>query len=391
MTEYKRYLRIELPKKQSAFLWGARKTGKSTYLKQHFPDSVFYDLLKGDVYVALMKEPYKLREEILALPKEKLRHPVIIDEVQKVPELLSEIHWMIENTEVSFILCGSSARELTKARTHLLGGRAWRYNFYPLVYPEIEDFNLLRVLNYGTIPSHYNSSHPKKSLKAYVEDYLTEEVKQEGLVHSLPAFSKFLDSIGYSNGQMINYANIASACAVNAKTVREYYQILADTLLGYFLPPYHKKMRRALITATPKFYLFDVGVANVLSKSHIAEIKGSMAGQMLEQYIFTEIMAFKGLNDLDYDTFYWRTTSGLEVDFILVSGGTTVAIEVKVASDVNSADLKGLLGFAEEHPESKNVVVCMAPRARKTTIRGREVLILPVEDFLKRLWNREIV
>lgn len=258
------------------------------------------------------------------------------------------------------------------------------------MYPEIADFDLLKVLNHGTIPSHYNSTHPKKSLTAYVEDYLTEEIRQEGLVRSLPAFSRFLDSVGYSNSQMINYKNIAQECGVDAKTVREYYQILSDTLVGYFLPPYRKKRKRILIMATPKFYLFDVGVANILSKSNVEELKGNVAGQMLEQYIFMELMAFRGLNELDSELFYWRTTSGLEVYFIVVNGDKTVAIEVKISRNVGSSDFKGLLGFAEEHPESKNIVVCLAPRARKITINKREILILPVEEFLQKLWNREI-
>ncbi len=390
MSFYKRLLRLKLPKNQSAFLWGARKTGKSTYLKDHFTHSVFYDLLKTDLFFDLLKNPSRLREEILALSKDALQYPIIIDEVQKIPSLLDEIHWLIENTDAYFILCGSSARKLKTTGANLLGGRAWRYTFFPLVYPEITDFDLLKVLNYGSIPSHYDSKNPKKSLKSYVGDYLTEEIKQEGLVRSFPAFARFLDSVGYSNGQMINYTNIARECGVDMKTVKEYYQILFDTLLGYFLLPYRKQMKRELITAVPKFYLFDVGVGNILARRSIEEIKGDLAGRMLEHYILTELIAYKGLNDLDFDLSYWRTKTGLEVDFI-ISDSSIVAIEVKVSNEIKKNDLRGLIAFAQEHPESKNIVVCSTPRARVKIYEGIEVHILPIMSFLKKLWNKEIV
>lgn len=177
MYKYKRYLSLNIEPHQSIFLWGARKTGKSTYLKNLYHDSIYYDLLKTDLFLRYIKTPSLLREEILALPAEKLSLPVIIDEVQKVPALLDEIHWLIENTETTFILCGSSARKLKKQGTNLLGGRAIKYNFYPLVYPEYkEDFDLLRIFNHGLIPSHFLSSNPRKLLQAYIEDYLTNEI-----------------------------------------------------------------------------------------------------------------------------------------------------------------------------------------------------------------------
>lgn len=390
MKRYERMLEMKLPEGQSAFLWGARKTGKSTYLREHFKGAVYYDLLKTDLYFEFLKEPSRFREEILALSEEQLREPIIVDEVQKLPMLLDEIHWLIENRGVQFILCGSSARKLKKTGANLLGGRAWKYVFFPLVYPEISDFDLLKVLNYGTIPSHYCSTDPRRSLKAYVEDYLDEEVKHEGLVRNLPAFAKFLDSMGYSNGQLTNYVNIARECGVDTKTVKEYYQILEDTLLGYFLMPYRKQKKRVLLSSMAKFYLFDVGVANMLSKSHIEEVKGSVAGGMLEHYVLTELMAYRGLKDLDMDITYWRTRTGLEVDFI-VSGREMVAIEVKVSEVVEKGDIKGLLAFAEEHPESKRVVVCMGKRARLRVFDGVEVLFLPVEEFLKDLWAGSVI
>ncbi len=385
---YDRYLKMDLPKGQSAFLWGARKTGKSTYLKRYFPNSVFYDFLKSDIYLRFSKEPFLFREEVLALSQDQLQFPIIVDEVQKIPLLLDEVHWLIENTSAYFILCGSSARKLKKTGVNLLGGRAWRYSFYPLVYPEIKDFDLMRVLNYGTIPSHYTSSNPKKSLKAYIEDYLTQEIKSEGLVRNLPAFAKFLDSVGFSNGEMVSYTNIGRDCGVDTKTVKEYYQILIDTLLGYYLLPYQKKAKRNLILSTPKFYLFDVGVAGALTKRNINVLRDVISGKAFEQYVFLELIAHRGLNDLDHDICYWRTQSGVEVDFVL---GDTVAIEVKITDHLHKDDFKGLVAFAKEYSIKNLYMVCLEPRSRKTTINDVEVLVLNYKEFLERLWSGQII
>lgn len=387
---FKRLLKINLPRRQSAFLWGARKTGKSTYLHMQFPQSVCYQLLKTDVFIKLAKEPHLLREEVLALSEEALTYPIIIDEVQKVPALLDEIHWLIENTEAQFILCGSSARKLKKEAANLLGGRAWRYTFYPLVYPEIPDFDLLRALNTGLVPSHYLSSEPKRSLKAYIMDYLTEEIQAESLTRNLPAFARFLDALPFGHGNLINYTNIARECAVDAKTVKEYYQILVDTLLGYYVFPYKVKKKREIIADVPKFYLFDVGVVNALAKQTIAILKGSEAGNAFEHYILMELMAYRGLNDLEFDIHFWRTKTGLEVDFILGNGD--VAIEVKISENLPRTELKGLIAFCEEHKPKKALVISLVSRARKINLEnGSEIYILPWKTFLEKLWNKEIL
>ena len=215
-------MKIKLPKGQSAFLWGARKTGKSFYLKHHFPRSIYYDLLETDLYFRLLKDPHLFREEILALDKKALSQPIIVDEIQKIPILLNEVHWLIENSSAYFILCGSSARKLKSEGVNLLGGRAWRYEFFPLAYPEIKDFDLLHALNFGLIPSHYHARNWSKTVKSYVNDYLKEEIKAEGLVRNLTAFAQFLDIAAFSNGETLNYANIARDCAVDAKTIKEY-------------------------------------------------------------------------------------------------------------------------------------------------------------------------
>lgn len=338
MDIIKRLLNIDLPENQSAFLWGARKTGKSTFLKSNFPDSVYYDLLMTDLYFDLQKNPHLFREQILSLNDEKLRYPIIVDEVQKVFQLLDEIHWLIENKGLRFILSGSSARKLKRGKANLLGGRAWRYELLPLTSKEIGDFDLLKVLNNGLIPSHYLSNNCKKSLKAYVQDYLKEEVLEEGLARNIPSFLRFFDSMGYSHGELLNYSNIARDCGVDVKTVKEYYQILIDTLLGIRVEPFKKRQERQVIIKSSKFYLFDVGVAGIIVHRNIKEDKGEFFGKAFEHFVLMELIAYSSYNDLDFEINFWRTKSGLEIDFILNSG--EVAIEVKGSNNAGIQNSK---------------------------------------------------
>lgn len=385
-----RLLVLDLPPGQAAFLWGARKTGKSTYLKAHFPDAVYYDLLKSDLQAALIKNPHEFREEILALPAEKRLYPVIVDEVQKVPSLLDEIHWLIEHASISFILCGSNARKLKRGAANLLGGRAWRFNFYPLVYPEIPDFDLLRALNSGLIPSHYLSPYYERSLRAYVHDYLYEEIRAEALTRNLPAFARFLDAVAFSHGELINYSNIARDCAISAKTVQEYYHILEDTLIGYFIPPFVKKQKRDIITHTPKFYLFDVGLVNQLIQRKCAQLKGAETGKNFEHFIILEIIAYRGLSEKEFQICFWRTKTKLEVDVILGQG--EVAIEIKLSADIKKTDLAGLVAFQEEHGPREALVVCQVPRARRIEVGPQHhITLLPWQEFLQRLWAHDIL
>lgn len=385
---FDRILQLDLLDNKSAFLWGARQTGKSTYLKQKFPQAMRYDLLKTDLQQRFAKQPALFRESILALNTNT--SPIIVDEIQKIPALLDEVHWLIENAQAQFILCGSSARKLKKMGSNLLGGRALRYAFYPLVYPEIPHFDLLKALNQGLIPSHYLASDATPLLESYVLDYLNQEIREEGLVRYLPDFSRFLDSIAFSHGQMTNYVNIARDCGVSAKTVENYYHILVDTLLGYFLPPYHKKIKRDIISKTPKFYLFDVGVANYLSKRQVSELRGSLAGEAFEHFIFMELIAYNSLNKKRIEYSYWRTKTGLEVDFVL--NNAEIAIEVKISAAVQKSDLHGLLAFCEEHQPKKAIVVSQDPFPRKLIISEKTCIdILPWQEFLQQLWTGEII
>ena len=380
-----RLLNIKLPRRQSAFLWGPRKTGKTTFLRATFPESVRYDLLQTDIFLELVKRPFLLREQLLALSPKQLKEPVIIDEVQKVPQLLDEIHWLIENKGLRFILCGSSARKLKRGKANLLGGRAWRYEMHPLVSAEVADLDLLKALNRGMIPLHYMQAEYRRSLQAYVRDYLKEEVFDEGLTRNIPAFSRFFDAMGYSHGELTIYANIARDCGVDAKTVKEYYQILIDTLLGTLIEPFKRRKDRNVIIRAGKFYLFDVGVAGAITQRRIPQEKGEQFGKAMEHFILMELLAHRVHSELNYDVNFWRTKSGLEVDFILGHG--QVALEVKGTSRVDKADLRPVKTFVQEYRPASAFVVCNEGTARL----HEDIRILPWRDFLTMLWSGDVI
>jgi len=385
MSNIKRLLRLELPERQSAFLWGPRKTGKTSFLRAFFPHSIEYDFLKTELMIEFSKRPSLLREQLMARGEDECARPIILDEVQKVPMLLDEVHWLIENRGLQFILCGSSARKLKRGRANLLGGRAWRYEMFPLVSAELGEVNLLQTLNRGLVPSHYFSPNSRKALDAYVRDYLKEEVFDEGLTRNMPAFSRFFDAMAFSHGELINYANISRDCGTDAKTVKEYFQILADTLLGRLLLPYKKRQERQVIGKAPKFYLFDVGVAGAITKRHVVEEKGEGFGRAFEHFVFMELTAHASYSELHYDLHFWRTKTGLEVDFILGQG--EVAVEVKGTSRVDDRELRPLLAFAEEHKPRSAILVCN--EASERMVKG--IRLMPWRAFLASLWDGGII
>jgi predicted AAA+ superfamily ATPase len=378
---------MRLPERQSAFLWGARKTGKSTFLKENFPQSAVFDFLKTDVFFEFSKNPSLLRERLLAEEESVLKNPIILDEIQKVPQLLDEVHWLIENKGLRFVLCGSSARKLKKGHANLLGGRAWRYELFPLVSHEIGKVDLLRALNHGLIPLHYLQSDEDcgKSLTAYVQDYLREEVFAEGLTRNIPAFSRFFDAFGYSHGEVTNYSNIARECGVNSKTVKEYYQILVDTLLALRIEPYKRRQSRQVITKASKYYMFDVGVAGYLTKRRIVEQKGAEFGKAFEHFMLMEIAAYRSYSGGDFPINFWRTKSGLEVDFILGQG--EVAIEIKGSGGIDKRDIYGLCAFTETCSPRKSILVCNEKEKR---MHGN-ITIMPWTVFLGELWRGKIL
>ncbi len=384
---YRRTLGIKLPPGQSAFLWGARKTGKSTLLARQFPHSLRFDLLDTRLLLELTRAPWTLAERIRAFGRYGRELPIVIDEVQKVPAILDEVHRLIENEGLGFVLCGSSARKLKRGRANLLGGRAWRFALHPLTWPEVPDFDLLRAMNRGLIPQHYDSAHHRRALAGYVDDYLKEEVFEEGLTRNAPAFSRFFEALAFCHGELLNYSNIARDCGVSSKTVKEYFQILVDTLLGVLVEPFSRRRSRAVITRAPRFYLFDVGVASHMVGRRVERAAGADFGRALEHFVLMELLAYRSYGEHDFPLRFWRTKSGLECDFVLGREGE-VAIEVKGGAGVGRRELRGLRAFAEEHRPRQAIVVCNESAPRRT---DDGILILPWERFLERLWGDGVV
>lgn len=380
MPMVKRFLSLSLPPHQSCFLWGARKTGKSTYLKEKFPESLYLDFLSADIYQAYLREPYLLRHQIKAnLPSQ----PIIIDEVQKVPAILDEIHGLIESHQgLQFILCGSSARRLKSTGANLLGGRAWRYLFVPFCYAELHSLDWGRIFNNGLTPSHYLSDSSCKSIEAYLYDYVLTEVQLEANLRKRETFARFLDILGFCQGEMLNFSSIGRECSIDRKTVQTYFEILEDMYLGYFLYPYRKTVKRQIVQETPKFYLFDTGIANYLKRYEYKGMKGAEAGKALEHYVFLELMAYKLLTDKRDPINYWRTKEGYEVDFIIQDK----ALEVKLSTPIEKSQLKGLVTFGEDYGAQLHVI-SLEPRKRIMKIDAQEITVWPIEKFLESLWS----
>ncbi len=375
----KRLLDLRLPRGRSAFLWGPRKAGKSYWLRENFPpDKVrFIDLLQTDVFADYAARPSLLRERWDA-------HLTVIDEVQKSAALLDEVHWLIENRGAAFILTGSSARKLRRGHANLLGGRAWRYELGPLSYREVSGFDLSEVFCSGLLPPHFLSTDPDSDLRAYVADYLKDEIAVEATTRNIPAFAEFLRVAALTNAELLNYTNVARETGVSAKVVRGYFEILEDTLLGSRLLPWKRARTRRLIQ-TEKFYFFDVGVANFLARRK--PVAGtSEFGKCFEHYIFMEILNYRRYRAPDLDVAYWRTSAGQEVDFIL--GDMALAIECKAGTRVHDGDLGGLRTLAEEHRCKHRIVVC-AEREPRRLQDGIE--ILPWKEFLDRLWAGDLM
>ena len=378
-----RILKLKEVDEDSLFLWGSRQTGKSTLLKALFPKARLYDLLKTDVRMAFQLRPARLREECELLDEGEL---VIIDEVQKVPALLDEVHWLIENRGLRFILSGSNARKLCRSGANLLGGRALRRTLFPLVSAEIPDFSLHRAMNNGMLPRHYLVSDPSKRIQAYIGDYLQQEIVEEAVVRQLEAFTRFLQVAALSDTEIVNYTNIAQDCGVSSKTVKEYFAILEETMLGFYLPAYTKVIKRRLVQS-PKFYYFDVSIPNYLLHRCPLQLGTDHYGHALEHLVIQELRAYVSYNwGEDKKLAYWRTLDNrYEVDALIYDVGTSqveVAIEVKSAVQVVSSDTKGLKAFGEEHPNTKLILLSMEESPRM--LNGVEVW--PVVQFLPRLW-----
>lgn len=382
---FKRRLVLPKPGTESFFLWGPRQTGKSTLLRQTYSDGRWIDLLKAEEFRRYVARPELLRQEIEAGEAEPGRQ-IVIDEIQKVPALLDEVHWLIENRGLHFALCGSSARKVKRGAANLLGGRATRYELHGLSASELgREFDLDRMLNHGYLPRIYGATRPKRMLDAYVADYLKEEIAAEGLVRSLPSFSDFLDAAALSDAELVNFSSIARECGVSSNTTKSYFQILEDTLIGRWLPAYRKRPKRRVI-GSPKFYFHDVGVVNRLARRGELLSGSEIYGKAFENWVFHELSAFVSYQEFDGALSYWRVASGIEVDFVL--GNMQLAIEAKSSARITRDHLKGLRSLVEDHPHvGRRIVVCREPRARKT---DDGIEILPAATFVRRLWNGEL-
>lgn len=368
---------------ESVFLFGARQTGKTTLLLKLFPESRFYDLLETDTYERLRRNPSLLRQELANANADDI---VIIDEIQLIPELLNEVHWLIVRQGIHFILSGSSARKLKRKSVNTLGGRAVRNILYPLVSAEIPDFDIVKAANRGTLPNHYLASNERqlqKRMQAYVSVYLKEEIAAEALVRKLASFNRFMEVAAITDGEMVNYTNIAQDCGVDAKTVKEYFSILEETLIGYMVPAFSRTVKRKL-NQSPKFYYFDVSLPNYLLHRTNLQPGSNDFGHAFEHLMMQEIIAYLGYNDISHTLSYWHTHSGYEVDAILGDG--TVAIEFKSAREVQSKHLRCLKAFKEEHLDARLIIVSLdvAPRL------FNDVEVMPATHFLKELWNKRI-
>ena len=368
---------------ESFFLWGPRQVGKSSVLAERYPDARRIDLLRTDDYVRYLQQPSLLRDELRDAAQGTL---TVIDEIQKVPALLDEVHWLIEHQRLVFALCGSSARKLRRGHANLLGGRAVRYELFGFVSTELgREFDLVRAANHGVLPRHYLADRPARMIRVYVDDYLTSEIAAGALVRSVPSFSGFLRSAAIGDTELVNFQNIARECAVSSPTVKEYYQILVDTLLGRFLPAFTARPKRRVIQA-PKFYFADVGVVNHLAQRGSVAPGGELFGKALENLICHELSAFREYHERPWSLSYWRLASGIEVDFVL--GDAEIAIEVKSSPRISAAHLKGLIAFGEDQPGvQRRIMVCLEPR-RRVTKDGVE--IIPVAKFLEGLWRGEV-
>ena len=360
---------------KSHFLFGPRQTGKTFLIRLVLPDVRVYDLLDSSVYLALSQRPSRLAEELM--PQDEV---VVIDEIQRLPDLLNEVHRLIEQRGIRFLLTGSSARKLRRGGVNLLGGRARTRYLHPLTYNELgSHFDLSRAIERGLLPSIYFSDDPKADLDAYTGTYLQQEIVAEGATRNVPAFSRFLRVAALCNATLVNYTNISNDAQVPRTTVYEYFEILKDTLLLHEVPAWRlSKKRKPLVSS--KYYFFDVGVASAL-QGRLVKPATPEFGAAFETWLLHELLAYRDYVSGEAVN-YWRSTSGFEVDFIL---GDHTAIEVKAKDNVSSADLRSLRALSEEKKLKRYLCVSLEPRRR--LVEG--IMVLPYQDFLDTLWKGE--
>jgi predicted AAA+ superfamily ATPase len=381
-TEFKRALELNrLIEKKSSFLFGPRSTGKTTLIRQEIAHDAFYiNLLNAQYSLPLSQNPGLLRSLIEAQDKTL----IVIDEVQKIPELLDEVHSLIEEKSYRFLLTGSSARKLKRHHANMLGGRASQAALFPLTWYEMqqhEAFNLERVLRFGSLPRVYLADNPDEELFAYVDLYLKEEIQAEALVRNLPSFSRFLKLAALASSEQINYSNIANDVGLSAKTIRDYYEILADTLLGFELPIWRSGKKRKVV-ATSKYYLFDCGVIHTLSGTKSVDRNSDLYGRSFEHLLIQEVRAYQSYFRRRWELGYWRTSQGDEVDLVV---DDSMAIEIKATQKVGLKDLRGLLKIRDEADWKNLILVSQDPLDQ--VLEG--ITCLNWQTFLGRLWKHD--
>jgi len=370
-----------LAEQKSLFLFGPRSTGKTTLLKLQFHEDAIINLLRSSTFLALSGNPSALYDMVREITR--THSTVIIDEIQKLPMLLDEVHDLIESKQVRFILTGSSARKLKRSGVNLLAGRAWQCNLFPLSFAEIDNFNLENYLLYGGLPQVYGSQYQAEELDAYINTYLKEEIKEEALVQNFTHFSRFLKVAAVCNAEQLNFANVSQETGIPATSVRSYFEILSDTFVGFLLEPWRKTVRRKAV-ATAKFYFFDVGVANFLNGVTMLNRDSAEFGKSFEHFIAMELRCYLSYNRIKRELCFWRTTGGVEVDFII---GDDMAVEVKATTRVTDKHLKGLRALKDEGLIRSCFIVSFDELDRET---GDGIRILYWESFLKKLWGGSI-
>ena len=366
---------FKIVENRSCFIFGPRGTGKSFWLKRQFKKDIYLDLLNSELFYQLYAAPNRLEAIISAKNKSD---KVILDEVQKIPKLLDEVHRLIEEKQIQFILTGSSARKLKKRDVNLLAGRAITLYMHPLTALEIGDqYELEFSLQFGQLPSVYQPNDPSEYLKSYVATYLKEEIQQEGITRNLGAFSRFLESASFSQGEVLNLSDVARDCHVNRKTVENYFIILEDLLLSRRIPVFTKKAKRRIVQH-PKFYFFDVGVYRAIRPKGILDSPEEIDGAALETLFLQEVAATNDYLRLNYEIFYWRTISQLEVDFILYGEKGLIAFEIKRKSRILPKDYKGLKAFKKDYPMAD----CFLLFGGNQSFRESEINVLPIKEAI---------
>jgi predicted AAA+ superfamily ATPase len=371
------YARLLAPnKKNSVLLFGPRATGKTTWALNYYPDALKLDLLDSGTYRELLAKPNRLADYI---PPD-FKGQVLIDEIQRIPELLNEVHRLIESRKLIFILTGSSARKLRRKGHNLLAGRALSYHMHPLTALEMkEDFSVGRALVRGMLPMAQQEDY-EKYLHTYVQTYLEQEILQEGLTRNLSAFSRFMEVASLSQGQVLNVSNVAREAGIERSVVTGYFEILRDLLIGYFLPPFTKKAKRRLISH-PKFYYFDPGVYHAIRPTGPYDMPGELGGISLETLVHQQLNAVNDLLELGYKMYYFRTSTGVEVDFVLYGKKGIKAIEVKANDRFQDNMLSGLKNFSADYPEAK--LYLLYGGTKKMYVDN--VTILPIQEALLAL------